>query len=190
MTSGSRGKLAEGKRKGNGRALECPLTLPLFDLLDDKPTLGNGEKSTSASPTVNSTTEPLQTPTTDDVSLTTGDITPSADDQTIPPQIHEPQCSTRIPRPSNAILESRDYQQRELYSRQEGDNWATDQIRPCATSATDTFDLLSFELDDYVACLTETKASHNIPRSYRHAISSDPDRWMVPMRVEMDTLKQ
>jgi hypothetical protein len=32
-----------------------------------------------------------------------------------------------------------------------------------------------------IACMTDTKASHHIPRSYRHAILSDPERWMVPM---------
>ena len=32
--------------------------------------------------------------------------------------------------------------------------------------------------------------SHHIPRSYKHAIATDPDRWMVPMQVEMDILKK
>ena len=47
-------------------------------------------------------------------------------------------------------------------------------------------------LEDYentVACLTDTKASHHIPRSYKHAMATDPERWMVPMLVEMETLK-
>src|SRR6266542_638519 len=43
--------------------------------------------------------------------------------------------------------------------------------------------------DDYIACLVETKAFHDIPHSYRHAMSTNPDRWMVPMQIEMDTLK-
>jgi hypothetical protein len=157
--------------------------------LDDKSTFSNGAKSP---PTVNPTVEPLGTVSTlpaDDISLT-GEIISHTGDPAIIPQVPEPRRSAWIPQPSTAVLESKDYQQRELLSRQEGDNWATDRIRPRATSATDAFDLLSFELDDYIACLAETKASHSIPRSYHHAISSDPDRWMVPMRVEMDTLKR
>jgi len=45
------------------------------------------------------------------------------------------------------------------------------------------------EQDNYIACLTETKASHNIPHSYRHAMSTDPDWWMIPMQAEMDMLR-
>ena len=41
-------------------------------------------------------------------------------------------------------------------------------------------DSLSSNQDAYIACLMETKASHNIPQSYRHAMATDPDRWMVP----------
>ncbi len=170
----------------------------LFDVLDDKSTLdvestlNNGDKSTPTSSTVNptTTTESLgATTTTDDPSLA-GNLAPSLDDPPLASQVPEPRRSTRVPQPSRAILESSDYQERELSSRQEGDSWATDRLRPHASFATNNFDLLSYELDDYVACLAETKASHNIPRSYRHAISSDPDRWMIPMRVEMDTLKR
>ena len=162
--------------------------LPLFDTLDDKSTFSNGDNS-ATTPTVN----PLgtvPTPPSDDVSQATGSIILPSDDPGVIPQVTEPRRSAQIPQPSASILESRDYQQRELLSRQEGDNWAIDRIRPCATSATDSFDLLSFELDDYVACLAEMKASHNIPRSYRHATSSDLDWWMVPMQIEMDTLKR
>ena len=66
-----------------------------------------------------------------------------------------------------------------------GDVWATDNDPPTANSM---FDQLSVEQDNYIACLVETKASHNIPRSYRHAMSTDLDRWMIPMKKEMDTL--
>ena len=61
-----------------------------------------------------------------------------------------------------------------------GEEWMTNQ-------ALLTIDLLSD--DDYIACLVETKASHKIPHSYRHAMSSNTDRWMIPMQIEMDTLK-
>ena len=48
---------------------------------------------------------------------------------------------------------------------------------------------MPYAQDDYIACLMETKASHNIPRSYRHTMSTNPNRWIIPMKIEMDTLK-
>ena len=42
---------------------------------------------------------------------------------------------------------------------------------------------------DLVACLVETKASHNILKSYKHTIVTDPDQWMIPMKVEMEMLE-
>ena len=60
---------------------------------------------------------------------------------------------------------------------------------PTQSKLTVDLDSLSDAQDDYIACLIETKASHNIPRSYQHAISTDPDQWMIPMRIEIDTLK-
>ncbi len=162
--------------------------LPLFDVLGDNSTFSDGDQSTQPHTTVNPAAGTLP-PTPADLSLPDTTV-PSTDGPTLTAQVPEPRRSGRVPQPSTAILESRDYQRRELNSRQEGDNWATDHLRPRATFATETLDSLSFELDDYIACLAETKASHNIPRSYRHAVSSDPDRWMIPMRVEMDTLKR
>ena len=43
--------------------------------------------------------------------------------------------------------------------------------------------------ENVMACLTDTKASHHIPQSYKHAMATDPERWIIPMRVEMETLK-
>jgi Reverse transcriptase (RNA-dependent DNA polymerase) len=37
--------------------------------------------------------------------------------------------------------------------------------------------------------LTETKASHHIPQSYKHAMATDLKQWMVPMQVKMNTPK-
>jgi len=93
--------------------------------------------------------------------------------------------SARVPQPSSALLESRNYQQRESEGRGEGLEWATARKHPQASFA---FDRMTIDIDDYVACLADTKASHQIPRSYRHAMATDPNRWMVPMTVEMDTL--
>ena len=77
-----------------------------------------------------------------------------------------------------------EYEQREAVGKQEGQDWATDE-QPKALSASDwtTTD------EDIIACLTETKASHRIPRSYRHAMATDPDRWLIPMQTEIETLK-
>jgi len=49
---------------------------------------------------------------------------------------------------------------------------------------------MAVKLDEYIACIVETKASHSIPRSYRHAMTTDLERWMIPMQFEMDTLKK
>ena len=94
--------------------------------------------------------------------------------------------SSRIPQPSTGSLQSREYQQREEMGRHKGEEWTTNQPNPQARIG---ITRLSDVQDDYIACLVETKASHNIPRSYRHAMTTDPDRWMVPMKIEMETLK-
>ena len=100
-----------------------------------------------------------------------------------------PRRSTRAPQPSQASTQSMEYQQRELMGKDEGRDWATDSTHPQASFAINWSESTT-DHQDQTACLAETKALHNIPRSYRHAISTDPDRWMVPMRTEMDTLKK
>jgi hypothetical protein len=100
--------------------------------------------------------------------------------------IIEPRRSTRTLQPSGASLQSKEYQQREDTSRSTGHDWATSRRRPQASFAAD---LIPFEEDDYIACLVETRASHHIPQSYQHAMATDPERWMAPMKVEMSTLK-
>ena len=71
--------------------------------------------------------------------------------------------------------------------RIEGNKWATDHSQPHASV---TVNLLISEYEDFIICLlTETKASHNIPQSYRHAMSTDPDRWMVLMKAKIETLR-
>jgi len=90
----------------------------------------------------------------------------------------EQRRSTRTTQPSRAGLQSMEYKERETTGRDEGKDWANL-----------TIDRLTNDHEDVIACLNETKASHNIPRSYRHAMATDPDRWMIPMKVEMETLK-
>ena len=100
--------------------------------------------------------------------------------------ISEPRRSTRIAQPSNAALQSREYREREAIGRNQGLDWATSDNR---SQANVTIDGLADDHGNVIACLNETKASHNIPKSYRHAMATDPDRWIVPMKVEMETLK-
>ena len=89
--------------------------------------------------------------------------------------------SSRIAKPSTGVIQSREYQQREEMGRRKGEEWTT--------QAGVTISSLSDCQDDYIACLAETKAFHKIPHSYRHAMSTDPNRWMIPMEIEMGTLK-
>jgi len=154
-------------------------TIHLFDTLDaldDNETTGD-HSAGNHSPSTGGTSSDVNHPA----------LLPAAQLPLPTPVPLEPRRSSRVPQPSSAILESRDYQQQETTSRSEGLDWATERSRPNASLA-DTFDRLTFELDDYIACLTETKASHHIPHSYRHAIATDPDRWMIPMQIEIDTL--
>jgi hypothetical protein len=75
--------------------------------------------------------------------------------------------SSQIANPTVRILQSREYQQCEELGCLKGEEWTT--------HVKTTFALLSHDQDDYIACLTEMKASHNIPHSYQHAMSTDPD---------------
>jgi hypothetical protein len=163
-------------------------TVPLFDIaietpLDDKSTTDTspGEPFTHDDPGNNNHPDHDNPDPGDHTDQDNLDV-PTAPTQ----QALEPRRSSRIPQPSHASLQSKEYQQREETGRTKGDEWATSHR---TTNAKLVFDRLSIEQDDYIACLTETKASHNIPHSYRHAMSTDPDRWMVPMQVEMNTLK-
>ena len=79
-----------------------------------------------------------------------------------------------------------EYKECEVVGRGEGLDWATNNRH---SQAKMTIDGLSDDHENIIACLNETKASHNIPRSYRHAMATDLDRWMIPMEVKMETLK-
>ena len=146
--------------------------------LTDNP-LVNHDSNTPSNP------EPVPDPAI--ASHHVGDIVPdqtvSLDQQHTPVIPTEPRRSTRAPQPSRAGLYSMEYQKREAEGKGKGHDWATDG-KPKASITVDS-DLS----EDHVACLAETKSSHHIPRSYKHAMATDPDRWMIPMQVEMDTLK-
>ena len=107
-------------------------------------------------------------------------------DQNIRDRPDEPRRSTRVPQPSKAGLQSMEYKQREVAGRSGGDDWATNRMNPKASAVIDSFPA---DQENFLACITDTKASHHIPRSYRHAMTTDPERWMIPMKIEMETLK-
>ena len=71
--------------------------------------------------------------------------------------------------------------------KDKGNEWATNNKRPQASM---TIDWSPTEYKDFIICLlTKTKASHNIPQSYQHAMTTDPERWIIPMKTEIETLK-
>ena len=126
-------------------------------------------------------------PEPEPVTTNTPDISVQPRSQSIPVTSipEEPRRSTRAPNPSNAGLQSTEYRQREVLSKNEGQDWAIDK-RPRASHVLDG---QSVDNENFIACLTDTKASHFIPRNYREAMSTDSKRWMIAMQTEMDTLK-
>ena len=78
-----------------------------------------------------------------------------------------------------------EYRTREATEKGDGQDWATDCTRPHASIVMECDE----DHNNAIACLTDTKASHYIPRSYREAMTVDPKRWMIPMKAEMETLK-
>ena len=141
-------------------------TVPVFDTLT--PPADNGPVTPD--------------PPHDDHGLTTAlDQTDQTniDQPHIPDIPAEPRRSTRTSQPSKASLQSIEYQKREIAGKDEGKDWATIAIPGSYPE----------DHEDIMACLTDTKASHHIPQSYKHAMATDPERWMIPMKVEMDTLK-
>ena len=143
-------------------------TIPVFDTLT--PLADNGPVTADPPHDDNGLTNALDQSNVDQ---------PPADHPHVPDIPVEPRRSTRTSQPSQAILQSIEYQAREIAGRDEGKDWAA-LVVPGAYPDDDK---------DTIACLTDTKASHHIPQSYRHAMATDPDRWMIPMQVEMDTLK-
>ena len=115
----------------------------------------------------------------DDNGLTTTLDQTNVDQLHIPGTPTELHRSTWIPQLSKASLQSAKYQRWEITGKDKGKEWATIVV-PGAYPE---------DYKDIIACLIETKASHHIPQSYQHAMVTDPDRWMISMQVEMDTLK-
>jgi hypothetical protein len=94
--------------------------------------------------------------------------------------------STWTIQPSKAIVQSMEYKECEHTERGKGQEWALYNNRhPKVNIVIDG----SNDHDNTLTCLNETKASYNISQSYHHAMAINPDRWIIPMKVEMETLK-
>ena len=79
-----------------------------------------------------------------------------------------------------------EYKKHEASSRREGQDWVTSDRHPQVNIIIDG---LLDEHGDVITCLHETKALHNIPKSYHHTMATNPEGWMIPMKVEMEMLK-
>ena len=86
---------------------------------------------------------------------------------------------------SKANLQSAEYQKWELDGKVKGQDWATD-------TRAKAFITVDHHEDDpnITMCLLDTKTSHYIPQSYKHTIATDPEQWMILMKVKMDMLKK
>ena len=102
------------------------------------------------------------------------------------PGITEPRRSTRVPKSSQMGLHSSEYQNREELGKEDGLDWATDDKAPRATLTSAIFD----DRENVIACFSDTKGIHYIPRSYKEAMRTDPARWLAAMETEMATLKE
>ena len=153
--------------------------IPIFDTNMDGPTLANANND----PFLDNTSDNQHI--NDDHHADT-DID-QVDKTVITTNPDEPRRSIRASQPSQAGLQTTEYNQRERTSKDEGHDWATNYKRPRASVAIDWSET---DRDDHTACLVDTKALHSIPRSYRQAMSTDPERWMIPMEIEMETLKK
>ena len=146
-------------------------TIPLFDAANP--------------PLTNHDNEPI-TPSITDHNNAEVDQNPVDHVDQVPPVIPvEPRRSTRVSKPSEAASHSMEYKEREKAGKGEGQDWASDRDRPRAFTTLDSNE----DRDNTTACLADTKASHFIPRSYKQAMATDPERWMKAMKVEMETLK-
>jgi hypothetical protein len=156
------------------------IPLPLFEMNLDDPTLD--DKKDPDGPV----DQPSSIPVSQNDAAGPGDnanhrdVTDNTEAQQVPAGLRR---SSRIPKPSSASLQSKEYQQREMTSLGEEQDWTPTR----ASAATDD---TTAECPKDIACHAETKKSaHKIPHSYRHAMATDPDRWMIPMQIEMETLK-
>lgn len=146
-------------------------TDPLFDTLDLPFANAHSNDNPINQPIITTPIEPQQPPRNQDIP-NIADITERR--------------STRAPKPSQAILQSTEYQKREEMGKEIGLDWATDTNQPKANS---TISYPPEDRDNFIACFSDTKGIHYIPRSYKEAMSTDPARWMAAMETEMAMLE-
>ena len=82
----------------------------------------------------------------------------------------EPCQSTCLPQLTNASLQSLEYQKCEAEGKGMGKYWATNTQNPQASMVTNYLDNINI-----FVCLADTKSSHHIPHSYKHAITTDKE---------------
>jgi hypothetical protein len=163
--------------------------IPLFDTMLVNYTVTSADDTVTSAETVTKNSLPNPDATKD--SMDHDDLnTETPDHQVIARNIaptDEPRKSSRTIQPSQAGIQSTEYTRREVVGREEGAEWATNRRNPKANTA--ALDSFPADVENLAACITETKAFHNIPHSYKHAMATDPERWIIPMKVEMETLK-
>ena len=152
--------------------------IPLFDAM---PTIPLNNDTSNPGP------DPDNMPNDPNVAINDPQVHHNIDQPPVPVIPVEQRRSTRAPMPSSAGIQSMEYRQREITGKIDGQDWAIDQRRPRASVTIGSESAIDDE--DFIACFTDTKASHYIPRSYRHAMDTDSERWMAAMKTEMDTLK-
>ena len=186
--------------------------IPLFDMIiDDVPPADHDKAPDTADNSTRTDVDHVAHQSHQQGTVTTRQ---SHQQSTTPDIAVEPRRSTRASKPSEAKLQSIEYKEREGVGKGEGQDWATDHGRPQASITVNptpitvnpqasitvnptpiTVNPTSITIDpkidheDVAACLTDTKASHFIPRSYKEAMTVDAERWTIPMKAEMETLK-
>lgn len=113
----------------------------------------------------------------------------------VPPQIPAPnppplpvRCSNRIPKPTEAVLRSQMYEEREEQARLADKDWAKDTHPTANFIDGDPFPFDDERFDSPYACLTEP-APVKVPRTYNEAMK-ESEKWYPAMRKEMDQMEK
>jgi hypothetical protein len=103
----------------------------------------------------------------------------------VPQPIQRPR---RVPKPTEAVLRSRMYLEREAEARRSKEDWAWESHTPRASMACviEDYDVES----PYIALASVLKGDrdHRIPRNFREAMK-DKETWMPAMQKEVDQLR-
>jgi hypothetical protein len=132
--------------------------IPLFNM--------NIVQSSPADTTVPAINDPLILDQTNNL-----DITNQINHQ--PDTSFKPRWSTRVPKPSKASLHLIEYQRHEAVGKGKRKDWATN--GECSRSSIAVTIDCPEDHKNVIVCLSETKALHHIPRSYKHVMVTDPE---------------